>query len=242
MTLWITWRMLKWIGLLGLGYGLAGGVWGRGAARERAGLLVFPLSLLLVFVAGYGLLELQEKTFAEPWVSASLLAGVGAAAGVALHAASARSRVGAGLAVGGVLACVGFMAAPAALAVGALMGVLGGVVGAFTAAADDEPSGEAALAWFRWLARAEGVSLLVLFGVAMPVKYGLGEPIVVAWTGWLHGVLFLLYVAGLGVGMARLGWSPLTAVFGFVASLVPFGTFLFERRLDSAGRDVQGAS
>ena len=58
-----------------------------------------------------------------------------------------------------------------------------------------------------------------------------GQPFLISWTGWLHGVLFLLYVGALVIGVLRLGWSLVDAVLGFVAAFLPFGTFLFERRV-----------
>ncbi len=86
--------------------------------------------------------------------------------------------------------------------------------------------------WFRWISRAEGLSLLLLFGVAMPLKYAFGEPAAVQWVGWVHGILFLVYVIALG-SAARVGSWPLNRVaMGLIASLVPFGPFLFERFAD----------
>ena len=77
----------------------------------------------------------------------------------------------------------------------------------------------------------EGVSFLLLMGVAMPLKYWAGMPAAVKWTGWIHGILFILY--GLVVLMALLHGrlSFRKAVLAFVASLVPLGPFLLDRRL-----------
>lgn len=85
-----------------------------------------------------------------------------------------------------------------------------------------------------WVARLEGVSLLVLFVIAMPVKYGLDEPLLVEVCGWAHGLLFLAFVAGLGVGLTRLGWSLAQVALGFVSAFLPFGTFLWERQVAPA--------
>ncbi len=85
--------------------------------------------------------------------------------------------------------------------------------------------------WFKWIARAEGVSLLVLFGVAMPLKYGAGMAHATIWPGWFHGQLFILYLIALGsIGRVK-GWSIKQYATGFAASLLPGGTFLFERRV-----------
>ena len=43
----------------------------------------------------------------------------------------------------------------------------------------------------------EGISYLLLLGIAMPIKYMLGIPEVVKYVGWAHGVLFVLYMAAL---------------------------------------------
>ncbi len=86
-----------------------------------------------------------------------------------------------------------------------------------------------------WVARLEGVSLLFLFFVAMPLKYGAGMPIFVEVAGWAHGLLFISFVAGLGVGLVKLGWGVPTVALGFVASFLPFGTFVWERGLEREG-------
>ena len=84
---------------------------------------------------------------------------------------------------------------------------------------------------FLWIARFEGLSLLLLFFVAMPLKYGFDHPEMVEIVGWAHGLLFLAYVAGLAaVGLPR-RWSLVRLALGFVAAFVPFGTFAFERSL-----------
>ena len=87
------------------------------------------------------------------------------------------------------------------------------------------------LDWFLNVARAEGVSLLLLFGVAMPLKYAAGMPGMVAWVGGLHGALFLLYLVALGSAGRVEGWSWARLAGGFAAAWLPFGTFAFERSL-----------
>jgi integral membrane protein len=90
-----------------------------------------------------------------------------------------------------------------------------------------------ALRQFVWVARLEGVSFLVLLFVAMPLKYLAGEPAAVRAVGMAHGVLFLAYIAALARARFELGWSWRRLAEAFVASLLPFGTFWFERRLPS---------
>ena len=47
---------------------------------------------------------------------------------------------------------------------------------------------------FRLIAFMEGISFLVLLFIAMPIKYILGEPIVVKFVGMAYGGLFLLFL------------------------------------------------
>lgn len=83
----------------------------------------------------------------------------------------------------------------------------------------------------RWIGKIEGVSFLVLLGIAMPLKYLAGLPLAVTIVGWAHGVLFVAFIAALWSAHrdARLplGLSALV----FIASLVPFGPFLIDGRL-----------
>ncbi len=84
---------------------------------------------------------------------------------------------------------------------------------------------------FVWIARAEGLSLLVLFGVAMPLKYVGGWTHATMVPGWIHGLLFLIYVAVLGKVAVTDQWSPVRIAAAFVAAFVPFGTFVFEHQI-----------
>ena len=89
----------------------------------------------------------------------------------------------------------------------------------------------AALNRFRTVALLEGISFLVLLFIAMPLKYFADMPLPVKLTGWAHGVLFILYVVALVEVTIKLRWSLLTAIVAFVASLVPFGTFVLDAQL-----------
>jgi integral membrane protein len=81
---------------------------------------------------------------------------------------------------------------------------------------------------------AEGVSYIVLLGIAMPLKYYFGQPLAVRLTGSLHGLLFVLYVL-LGVNFGRKhGWTVKDFFLLFIASMLPFGPFFFDRRIKPA--------
>lgn len=83
----------------------------------------------------------------------------------------------------------------------------------------------------RLISLIEGVSFLVLLGVAMPLKYFAGIPEVVSVVGAAHGVLFILYALAAGALMLSLRWSPLWFIGAMIASVVPFGTFYIDARL-----------
>ena len=51
------------------------------------------------------------------------------------------------------------------------------------------------VASFKWVARAEGISFLVLLFAAMPLKYIWDDPSWVRVVGMAHGVLFVAYIA-----------------------------------------------
>jgi integral membrane protein len=83
----------------------------------------------------------------------------------------------------------------------------------------------------RTLGFIEAISLLVLLFIAMPLKYLAEIPEAVRIVGSIHGALFVLYV-GSAAGLAsRIGWSLKTLVFACVISSVPFGPFIFDKKL-----------
>jgi integral membrane protein len=87
---------------------------------------------------------------------------------------------------------------------------------------------------FRVIALVEGVSAVLLFFVAMPIKYvpALGQdPRPVLYVGWAHGILFLLYAVAGFLAMYDRGWGFREPVRGFVAAVIPGGTFVYDRFL-----------
>jgi integral membrane protein len=77
----------------------------------------------------------------------------------------------------------------------------------------------------------EGISYLILLGIAMPLKYIYELPQMVRITGMIHGLLFVLYVLYVCIVAVQLRWSLWKVFLAFVASLVPFGTFWADVRL-----------
>ena len=83
----------------------------------------------------------------------------------------------------------------------------------------------------RKLAIVEGVSTLVLFLVAMPLKYFAGMPLAVTIVGSIHGFLFVALVIMLLIAIPKVPISIGMAAAGIIAAIVPGGPFLLERRL-----------
>jgi integral membrane protein len=77
----------------------------------------------------------------------------------------------------------------------------------------------------------EGLSLLVLLGIAMPLKYVLHRPEAVRVVGLIHGVLFVSYVLLLAQNAIERRWPLRKVGLGLLLSVVPFGAFYAERRL-----------
>jgi integral membrane protein len=89
---------------------------------------------------------------------------------------------------------------------------------------------KSSLTILRLIALLEGVSFLVLLGIAMPLKYYFNQPNAVKQIGMAHGVLFILYVINLLVVHINKRWGVGITIGAFVASLIPFGTFYADKK------------
>ena len=84
---------------------------------------------------------------------------------------------------------------------------------------------------FRWVAFLEGLSFVLLLFVAMPLKYWAGLPIAVRIVGSVHGLLFVVFVGALFRAALERSWPPRRWGVALFSSVVPFGTFVFDRSL-----------
>lgn len=84
----------------------------------------------------------------------------------------------------------------------------------------------------RILAILEGISLLSLIFIAVPVKYGLNAPFLVSTLGPVHGTLFLLFLFNtLSMGVEQ-GWKFKETTWKIIlACFIPFGTFYIDRKI-----------
>jgi len=77
----------------------------------------------------------------------------------------------------------------------------------------------------------EGISLLVLIFVAVPLKYIGHDPAMVKAMGPIHGALFLLFIVNtVSVGVAQ-KWQFKTTSKVLLACIIPFGTFYIDRKI-----------
>lgn len=82
---------------------------------------------------------------------------------------------------------------------------------------------------FRVICIAEGISWAFLIG-GMIIKYGMGRPEAVRLPGMIHGGLVIAYAITAVPLFTRLKWDA-ERLYGVVAAgVVPFGTFLLERK------------
>ena len=91
---------------------------------------------------------------------------------------------------------------------------------------------------FRWVAFAEGLSFVLLLFVAMPLKYWAGLPLAVRVVGSLHGLLFVAFLWALFRVTLEREWPLKRWLSALVSSVVPFGTFVFDRSLK---RELEGS-
>ncbi len=84
----------------------------------------------------------------------------------------------------------------------------------------------------RILAILEGISLLTLVFIAVPMKYGFGNPALVKMMGPIHGTLFLLFLFNtLSVGVEQKWKFRETTWKVLLACVIPFGTFYIDYKI-----------
>ncbi len=83
----------------------------------------------------------------------------------------------------------------------------------------------------RLIAYAEGISLLLILGITMPLKYGFGYPHPNEVIGLIHGILFILYVGAVLYFTFRENWNIKKTLLALIASIIPFGPFWADKKL-----------
>lgn len=88
-----------------------------------------------------------------------------------------------------------------------------------------------ALGRLRIVGFLEGISFLVLLGIAMPLKYVWQMPEAVKITGMLHGLLFVAYCFMVIQVKIEQSWSIKKMGLALIASILPFGPFVADKKL-----------
>ena len=91
----------------------------------------------------------------------------------------------------------------------------------------------------RTVALFEGISFLVLLGIAMPLKYFAGMPQAVTVAGWLHGMLFIAFCVALTQAHQEAKWNLARTGSVLIAALLPFGPFVIDGRLRKEDKALQ---
>ena len=87
-----------------------------------------------------------------------------------------------------------------------------------------------ALTRFRVMAYVTGVMLLVLVGVAMPLKYIWHSETLIALVGPVHGFLYMVYLVTAFDLAVRHKWSFARTLLLLFAGVVPALSFIVERK------------
>lgn len=86
------------------------------------------------------------------------------------------------------------------------------------------------LSYLRLFAFLEGCSFL-LFALTMPLKYSFD----IKWpnqiVGMAHGLLFIIYIVLVWIVSKEKKWSLMTQFWAYLASLLPFGTFVADAKI-----------
>jgi integral membrane protein len=86
----------------------------------------------------------------------------------------------------------------------------------------------------RFTGLLDGISLLLLLAVAMPLKYVWEIPQAVAIMGSIHGGIFVMYGLAILYAALRVRWSLLWPLAAIAAAFVPIGNFVLDWQLKKA--------
>ena len=100
------------------------------------------------------------------------------------------------------------------------------------------------LKWLMIMGIIEGISTLVLFFVAMPLKYVWDMPMAVTVSGGIHGILFLVLIVMFILAKPIVPLSTRLVWWGIIGAIIPFGPFIVDVMLyrlykDSSAVDQQ---
>ena len=74
----------------------------------------------------------------------------------------------------------------------------------------------------------DGISLLVLLCIAMPLKYMADLPLAVTIVGALHGGIFIAYLLSILYVQLRVQWNIGVSILAVLVAFIPLGNFVFD--------------
>jgi len=83
--------------------------------------------------------------------------------------------------------------------------------------------------WLIQVGHLEGISYLLLLGVAMPLKYLFHWPPAVTYLGGIHGLLFVAFSLLILIMLIKKQLTFSKALWALLLSFLPFGTFYLEK-------------
>ena len=90
---------------------------------------------------------------------------------------------------------------------------------------------DSTLSCLRSIGTWEAISSILLFFLAMPLKYIWGEDLLIRPVGMVHGILWFVYVVMAITGQIKYNWGCKLTVWLTIASIVPAGPFLADAKL-----------
>lgn len=82
----------------------------------------------------------------------------------------------------------------------------------------------------RILAIVEGISMLVILFVTMPLKYIYNNPMPNKFSGMIHGFLFISYLYMVYACNIKQKWDKKTLIILVLAAIIPFGPFIIDKK------------
>lgn len=83
---------------------------------------------------------------------------------------------------------------------------------------------------FKITAVLEGISSLLLFFFAMPMKYLFDDKQFIRPIGMAHGILFTLFIAFVVYFAFKEKWNFEKIAIAILCSIIPCGTFYFDKK------------
>ena len=83
----------------------------------------------------------------------------------------------------------------------------------------------------RFMGYFEGISLIVLLAVAMPLKYLYDLPEAVTLVGSIHGFLFVIYCLVIAYATIITRWKWYWPALSLVVAFIPFGNLVLDYKL-----------